>query len=81
MKFKFKYFFLISFLFSCVEDVKLINKNNIQLKKTFISKGFTLIYNDKLIDEKTIKKRIDSREYVILHSILERNAYVKFLTP
>ena len=78
---KFKYFFLIFFLFSCVEDVKLINKNNIQVKKTFISKGFTLIYNDNLIKKKIIKKRIDGREYVILHSFLERNTYVKILNP
>ena len=78
---KFKYFFLIFFLFSCVEDVKLINRNNIQVKKTFISKGFTLIYNDNLIKEKTIKKRIDGREYVILHSFLERNTYVKIFNP
>ena len=78
---KFKYFFLIFFLFSCVEDVKLINKNNIQVKKTFISKGFTLIYNDNLIKKKIIKKRIDGREYVILHSFLERNTYVKIFNP
>ena len=78
---KFKYFFLIFFLFSCVEDVKLINRNNIQVKKTFISKGFTLIYNDNLIKKKIIKKRIDGREYVILHSFLERNTYVKILNP
>ena len=78
---KFKYFFLIFFLFSCIEDVKLINRNNIQVKKTFISKGFTLIYNDNLIKKKTIKKRIDGREYVILHSFLERNTYVKILNP
>ena len=78
---KFKYFYLIFFLFSCVEDVKLINRNNIQVKKTFISKGFTLIYNDNLIKKKTIKKRIDDREYVILHSFLERNTYVKIFNP
>ena len=78
---KFKYFFLIFFLFSCVEDVKLINRNNIQVKKTFISKGFTLIYNDNLIKKKTIKKRIDDREYVILHSFLKRNTYVKIFNP
>ena len=78
---KFKYLFLFFFLFSCVEDVKLINRNNIQVKKTFISKGFTLIYNDNLIKEKTIKKRIDGREYVILHSFLERNTYVKIFNP
>lgn len=78
---KFKYFFLIFFLFSCVEDVKLINRNNIQVKKTFISKGFTLIYNDNLIKNKTIKKKIDGREYVILHSFLERNTFVKIFNP
>ena len=78
---KFKHLFLFFFLFSCVEDVKLINRNNIQVKKTFISKGFTLIYNDNLIKKKTIKKRIDGREYVILHSFLKRNTYVKIFNP
>ena len=78
---KFKYLFLFFFLFSCVEDVKLINRNNIQVKKTFISKGFALIYNDNLIKKKTIKKRIDGREYVILHSFLKRNTYVKIFNP
>jgi len=78
---KFKYLFLFFFLFSFVEDVKLINRNNIQVKKTFISKGFTLIYNDNLIKKKTIKKRIDDREYAILHSFLERNTYVKIFNP
>lgn len=78
---KFRYLFLVFFLFSCVEDIKLINKNNTQIKKTFISKGFTLIYNDNLIKKKIIKKRIDSREYVILHSFLNRNTYVKIFNP
>ena len=78
---KFKYFFLIFFLFSCVEDIELINRNNIQVKKAFISKGFTLIYNDNLIKKKIIKKRIDDREYAILHSFLEQNTYVKIFNP
>ena len=78
---KFKYFFLIFFLFSCVEDVKLINSNNIQVKKAFISKGFTLIYNDSLIKKKILKKRIDDREYIILHSFLKPNTYVKIFNP
>ena len=71
---KFKYFFLIFFLFSCVEDVKLINRNNIQVKKTYISKGFALIYNDNLIKKKTIKKGIEGGEFGIFLSLLERNS-------
>ena len=40
-----------------------------------------MIYNDNLIKKKTIKKRIDGREYVILHSFLKRNTYVKIFNP
>ena len=81
MKFNLKYIFLFFFLFSCAQNVKLINKDNIQIRKGFTSKGFALIYNDDLIKEKIIKKKINNREFFILHSVLGRNTFVKIYNP
>ena len=49
---KFKYLILFIFIFACAENAKLINKEKIDLKKAFISKGFTLIYEDRLYKER-----------------------------
>ena len=57
MKYKITYFFLFFFLFSCVENVKLIIKDKVDLRKAFTSKGFTLVYNNDLLKEKIIKKK------------------------
>ena len=81
MKYKITYIFLFFFLFSCVEDVKLISKDKVDLKKAFTSKGFTLVYNNDLLKEKIIKKKIDNREFVILHSLLKPKTFVKIYNP
>ena len=81
MKYKITYIFLFFFLFSCVEDVKLISKDKVNLKKAFTSKGFTLVYNNDLLKEKIIKKKIDNREFVILHSFLKPKTFVKIYNP
>ena len=81
MKYKITYIFLFFFLFSCVEDVKLISKDKVDLKKAFTSKGFTLVYNNDLLKEKIIKKKIDNREFVILHSFLKPKTFVKIYNP
>jgi len=81
MKFKLKYIFLFFFLVSCVENIKLINKDNTLKRKPFSSKGFALIYNENLFKEKIIKKKINNREFFVLHSILKPNIYVKIYNP
>ena len=81
MKFRIIYFFLFFFLFSCVEDVKLISKDKVDLKKPFTSQGFTLVYNNDLLEEKIIKKKMDNREFVILHSFLKPKTFVKIYNP
>ena len=81
MKYKITYIFFFFFLFSCVEDVKLISKDKVNLKKAFTSKGFTLVYNNELLKEKIIKKKIDNREFVILHSFLKPKTFVKIYNP
>ena len=78
---KFKYLILFFFIFSCAENVKLINKEKIDLKKAFTSKGFTLIYEDKLYKQKIIKKKINNRDFNIMHSFLNPNTYVKIFNP
>ena len=50
-------------------------------KKTYTSKGFTLIYNNNYTKEKILKKKIDNRQFVILHSFLEQNSFVRIYNP
>ena len=81
MKFKIIYIFFFFFLFSCVENVKLISKDKVDIKKAFTSRGFTLVYNNDLLEEKIIKKKMNNREFVILHSFLKPKTYVKIYNP
>ena len=78
---KFKYLILFIFIFACAENAKLINKEKIDLKKAFISKGFTLIYEDRLYKEKIVKKKINDRDFNIIHSFLFPNTFVKIFNP
>ena len=41
------------------------NKSSNSLDNPFINKGFSLIYNDKLYDNKIISKKIDERSLVV----------------
>ena len=43
----------------------------------FINKGFSLIYSDKLYDNKIISKKIDERSIVIFQKNLRKNTIVK----
>jgi len=78
---KFKYLILFFFIFACAENTKLINKEKIDLKSAFISKGFTLIYEDRLYKEKIVKKKINNRDFNIIHSFLFPNTFVKIFNP
>ncbi len=73
-------FFLISLVYSCANINDYNSSNKIQ-KKYFNSKGFALIYDDYLFKNKTLKKRIDNSEYVILHSVLKKNSKVRIINP
>ena len=81
MEFKLKYIFLFFFLVSCVEDIKLINKDNTLKRKAFTSKGFALIYNGDLFKEGIIKKKINNREFFVLHKFIKPNVFVKIYNP
>ena len=81
MKFKHLYLFLLFFLLSCADGYKTINKDKIVVKKTLSSKGFALIYNDNLYKNKIINKKINERDYFILHSFLPAKTLVKIYNP
>ena len=53
------------------------NKNYNSLDNPFINKGFSLIYNDRLYNDKIISKKIDERSLVIFQKNLKKNTIVK----
>ena len=75
--FIFACFFLI---FSCADykSNKITQKED---KKYFSSKGFTLIYEDKLYKEKVILRKIDNSRIIIMHDTLKVKTPVKVINP
>ena len=53
------------------------NKNFNSLDNPFINKGFSLIFSDKLYNDKIISKKIDERSLVIFQKNLKINTIVK----
>ena len=51
------------------------------LKEKYKNSGFTLIYNNKLKDNKKISKKIDNRSLLIFHKKLKKNSFVKITNP
>jgi hypothetical protein len=65
------------FISSCTS----INQTKIQstqfLEDPFINKGFALIYNENLLKEKIISRKIDKRSLIIFQKNLKKNTKVK----
>ena len=59
----------------------LLNQLILFLKKTFESKGFALIYSEKLYIEKVINRKLDNEKYFILHPFLKNRTEVKLYNP
>ena len=53
------------------------NKNSNSLDNPFINKGFSLIYNDKLYNNKIVSKKIDERSLIIFQKNLKKDTIVK----
>ncbi len=53
------------------------NKNYNSLDNPFINKGFSLIYDDKLYNNKIVSKKIDERSLIIFQKYLKKDTIVK----
>jgi len=70
-------FFIMLFVSNC----NTINQTKIQtsqlLEDPFVNKGFALIYNENLLKEKIISRKIDERSLIIFQKNLKKNTKVK----
>ena len=70
--------FFLFFLLSCETNIS--NQNKISYKQNkdsvFINKGFTLIYDDNLLKEKIINKKINDEDLIIFQKNLKKNTKV-----
>ena len=77
---------------STKDIIEKTSKDNVLEKKDESSKGFitdqkyrnvgfTLIYSDKLIENKQINKKINNKELIIFHKKIFKNSFVKITNP
>ena len=69
---KYKLIVLFIFLTSCSQ-----NYSRLDLNKSFHSKGFAYIYNEKDFIDKTIKKKLDNNSLQIAHNKLRPGSLIK----
>jgi hypothetical protein len=62
---------------NCTTTTLTKNKISNSLDNPFINKGFSLIYSDKLYDNKIITKKIKERSLIIFQKNLEKNTIIK----
>tara|TARA_Y100000590_G_scaffold422409_1_gene527124 strand:+ start:1053 stop:1805 length:753 start_codon:yes stop_codon:yes gene_type:complete len=65
------------FLFSCVAktpDNEIISSSQTSF---FLNKGFTLVYDNVLYENKIVKRKIDDRSLIIFQKNLKKDTYVK----
>ena len=76
-----KRFFLlliITFLLtSCAENYSINKKTIIKNESFFTNKGFSLVYSDDLLANKSVSKKIDERSLIIFQKNLKKNTNVK----
>ena len=65
MKFNLSYIYIFVFLFSCTQDMKIMKKTSKIVQPTYSSKGFALIYEDKLYEQKVVNRKIKNDQLVI----------------
>ena len=68
------FFFIVS---SCTTSGLINNKPSLIYDNNFINKGFTLIYDKKLYEQKLISKKLDERSLLIFQKNLKRGTSVK----
>ena len=69
-------FFIFIYLYACAGYEKSKPFKDVD-KIYYSSSGFALIYEDTLYEDKTINKKINNDEIIILHSTLKKNTPVR----
>ena len=67
-------------LYSCA-DYKNIKRTQKDDKEYYSSRGFALIYNDDLFEQKIINKKIDSDGIKVMHNQLRTYTQLKIINP
>ncbi|MDA7731967.1 hypothetical protein N8842_00845 [Candidatus Pelagibacter sp.] len=62
---------------NCTSSTLTKNNSSNTLNNPFINKGFSLIYSDKIYNNKIISKKIDNRSLVIFQKNLKKNTIIK----
>ncbi len=68
---------LILMLTSCVNNTQLKTSDIKKNKTKYTNKGFALIYDDSLYQDKLISKKMDDRSLLVYHKTLKRNSNIK----
>ncbi len=71
---KYKLIILLLFLTSCAQ-----NYSRLDLNKSFNSKGFAYIYNEKDFIDKVIKRKLDNNSLQIAHNKLRPGSLIKII--
>ena len=64
-------------LTNCTTGSLVKNKKNVVIVNAYSNKGFALVYNEKLYEQKIINKKIADRSLVIFQKNLKANTQVK----
>jgi hypothetical protein len=81
MKFNLGYIYIIVFLFSCTQDIKIIKKPTKIKVPAFSSKGFALIYDNSVFENKIVDKKLNNDQNYVLHSFLKDNIFISISNP
>ena len=65
------------FLTNCTTETLIKNKRSINPVNSYSNKGFALIYNENLYNDKIISKKINNRSLIIFQKHLKTNTLVK----
>ena len=61
--------------------MKIIKKPSKVIEPTYFSKGFALIYEDSIFENKIVNKRLNNDQNYVLHSFLKNNTLVSISNP
>jgi len=74
---KILFIFIFFIITNCTYNSLNDNKINQVLENKFVNKGFTLVYNSNLYNEKIISNKLDQRSLTIFQKNLKKNTKVK----